>query len=206
MFKNKIYKIDKDGNRHRIFFCNGLNIRFKGKNSIIELETPLPKFKNCIIKVGSNCKIRICSSNYHIKNLKILATADNVKCFIGRNFSLTDGCSILLHKENNLFVNIGEDCMFGSNILLRTSDVHSIVDNDTKEVLNYGGSIDIGNHCWLASNVTIMKKVNIATNCVIGANSLITKDCSDCNTVYAGIPAKKVKNNINWCRECPANI
>ena len=207
MFKNnKIYKIDEKGNRHRIWYCYGLNIKFKGRNSIVELETPLPKYRNCLIKVGSNCHIKIGASNYHVKNLKIFAYADNTKCYIGKDFSLTKGCEILLHKENNLYVQIGNDCMFASNIVIRTSDVHSLIDLSTNKVTNCGGNIDIGNHCWIAANATVLKNVKIADNCVIGTGSIVTKNCLDDNSIYAGIPAKKIKADINWLRETPTKI
>ena len=36
--------------------------------------------------------------------------------------------------------------------------------------------IVIGKHCWIGSNVTILKGVTIGDNCVIGAGCVIHKD------------------------------
>ena len=35
------------------------------------------------------------------------------------------------------------------------------------------GSVEIGNNCWIGSNVTILKDVRIGNGCIIGANCLI---------------------------------
>ena len=104
----------------------------------------------------------------------------------------------MLQAESNLHVNIGDDCMFATDVCLRTTDAHAIYDVDTKEVQNPGKSINIGNHVWLGLGVTVLKGVNIADNCVIGTRSTVTKDCATPNSIYAGLPAKMIKTGINW--------
>lgn len=206
MFKNnKIYKIDKAGKRKRVFFISGLKISFKGKNSIVELKEPMPHFSKCRIRLGSDCKFFIDSSDYKGKRLGVKNLFANLKanksfCTIGKNFSCTNRCCIYLDIEENLRVKIGDDCMFGPNITIRTTDGHTIVDADNK-VLNYGKSVDIGDKVWLAENVTVLKGVNIEKNCVVAKDSVVTKSCDIPNSIYAGTPAKMVKTNINWYRE-----
>ncbi len=200
---NKIYSIDENGNKKRIFWVKGLRIRFKGENSVILLHEPLKKFRKSYIRCGNNCVIEIGSSHYKKKKLCILANGDNSVCRIGKDFHCTNSCTILLHEEPNLSVEIGDDCMFGTNVFLRTSDAHIIYDINTNKTTNFGASIKIGNHCWLARNTTILKGVNLADNCIIATNATVTKDCSLSNTIYAGIPAQPVKFGVNWKRERP---
>lgn len=45
---------------------------------------------------------------------------------------------------------------------------------------------------WLGTKVTVVGKVHIGRNCVIGANSVVTKDIPD-YSIAAGIPAKIIK-------------
>ena len=66
--------------------------------------------------------------------------------------------------------------------------------------MNYDKGIEIGNHCWVVNNSQIFKGVKIADNCVIGSNSLVLKNCDEPNCIYAGMPARKVKENITWER------
>lgn len=200
---NKIYLEDEKGNKKRIFHIKGLKIRFKGKNSIITIKKPCIKFKKSKIVCGDNAKIIIESSKKVADKLTILANGTNSICKIGKNFSCTNGCLILLHREANLNAIIGEDCMFGTNVVLRCSDAHAIYDINTNKIINNGGNIIINDHCWLGMNTTVLKQVSIAPNTIIATGSIVTKNCETSNAIYAGIPAKIVKHNINWNRESP---
>ena len=57
--------------------------------------------------------------------------------------------------------------------------------NPTDEVI-------IGEGSWLGTNVVVVGNVHIGKHCVIGANSVVTKDIPD-YSVAAGIPAKVIK-------------
>lgn len=199
MFKgNKIYKIDKNGKKKRVFWVKGLFVKFKGKNSIIELYEPYLRYRKSKIDCGDNCRIIIDSSLKAVRGLNILARATNGYCKIGKNFSCTNGCTLQLNSEPYKKIIIGENCMFGSNIMIRTTDSHAILDKNSKEILNEGKDVVIGNNCWLATGVTILKGVNVADNTVVGLNSVVNKDLKQQYSIYAGVPAKLVKTNIIW--------
>lgn len=204
MFKgNKIYIVDKNGKRRRIFgFIKGLNIRFKGKNSVVEIHEPIARFSKCKIRVSNNSFVSIGGSTDIIKKLHING-ASNQNFIIGKDF-FTWGCDIATANEKGLSIKIGDNCMFSRDILIRASDGHSVIDKDTKEVLNFGKNITIGNDVWIAGNVAILKGVNIGDGSIIGHGSIVTKDCeSFC--AYAGNPAKLIKRNVTWKRESPEN-
>ena len=204
MFKgNKIFIEDKNGNKRRVFFIPGVCIRFKGKNSTVTFQEPLGKFSFCKISCGDNAKISIGSSRYSVRKFLLLANGDNTVVEIGKDFSVTSKCEIVMRPEPNLSLKIGDDCMFATNILLRPTDSHIIVDKETGEILNYGKNIEIGNHVWVAKDVTILKGAKIADNCVIGLGSIVNKPCLEPNSIYAGIPAKLVKTGIDWDRKSP---
>lgn len=61
----------------------------------------------------------------------------------------------------------------------------------------------IGEGSWIGTNAVIVGNVSIGKHCVIGANSVVTKDIPD-NSVAAGIPCKVIKQyNFNlrkWIR------
>lgn len=54
------------------------------------------------------------------------------------------------------------------------------------------GKVIIGEGFWLGTNVVVVGNVHIGKHCVIGANSVVTKDIPD-YSVAAGIPAKVIK-------------
>lgn len=188
MFKNnKIYKIDKNGKRKRVFYIKGLNVQFKGKNAAVIIHFPYIKFVKSRFILGNNSTIEIEGSIYEANKLLIDANAENSKCKIGKNFSASKNCKILNYIEPNLEINIKEECMFGENVLLRTSDAHAIFDCNNK-VINKGKNILINKHCWLASNVNVLKGVEISEDSIVGAGSIVTKNLEHKNSIYAGIP------------------
>ena len=205
MFKgNKIYKVE-NGKRKRVFFIPGLRISFKGKNSVAEIHYPLPKIlRNCRIKLGNNCKFTLESSDKWITKLEVFALGNNNECHVGKNLSVTNGCEIHLSPEDNLKVEIGDNCMFGKNIIIRATDGHTIYNQDTKEVVNKGKDVKIGNHVWLAENTMVLKGVNIADDCAVAARSIVTKDITESYSISAGMPAKTVKQGVNWRRIPPS--
>lgn len=54
------------------------------------------------------------------------------------------------------------------------------------------GEINIGRHCIIGSNSTVLPNVLFNDGAVVGAQSLVNKNL-DAWTLYAGIPAKKIK-------------
>lgn len=58
----------------------------------------------------------------------------------------------------------------------------------------------IGNHVWLGLNTSILKGVRIGNNSAVGNGTILTKNVAN-NTIVAGNPARRIKENINWDRE-----
>ena len=48
---------------------------------------------------------------------------------------------------------------------------------------------------------TILKGVQVADGCVVGAGSLLAKAYSQPNCVLAGVPAREVKQDVDWTPE-----
>ncbi len=94
---------------------------------------------------------------------------------------------------------IGKDCMFSNDIEIRNGDSHAIL-NTMQERINTASSVVIGNHVWLGAHVRIMKGGKIPDNCVIGNSSLVSNEHDKSHAIYAGIPARLIKENIIWDR------
>ena len=172
-----------------------IKINFNGKNNYIEINEGIVKKLLLIESRGDNniCKI---GQNPNINDLKIYLENDS-EVLIGNNFSVVQ--AVITHtRDNGCKVHIGDDCMFSYNLVLRTSDRHTIYDIHTKELLNKSEDIIIGNHVWIAAKALILKGIVIPNDCVIGASAIVTRKFSTPNCIIAGNPAKIVKQNINW--------
>ena len=81
-------------------------------------------------------------------------------------------------------VTIGEGTIFGENVkIYEHNHCYKDVNIPIKKQGYISASIVIGKHCWIASNMTILKGVTIGDNCVIGAGCIIYKDVPDNSVV-----------------------
>lgn len=201
---------------YRFFNRNKRKIRGK-KNCIIVEGAFLKKVKfdvagdnnHIIIKPGA----RISNTLFHIRGCghRIEVKAECV--YHGGNFWVEDaGCVItigektyvenvdLIATEPNSAIHIGEGCMLGSDLDIRTGDSHSIIDIMTKKRINYAKDVNIADRVWICSHVRILKGVTIGENSIIGVGSVVTKTIP-ANCIAAGNPAKVLRTGIAWCAE-----
>jgi acetyltransferase-like isoleucine patch superfamily enzyme len=91
-------------------------------------------------------------------------------------------------------VEIGENCMFANGCFVTDAD-HRFDDPD-KPIRHQGydvkGPTRVGNDVWCGVNVAIMGGVSVGDRCVIGANSVVTRDVEP-YSVMAGCPAKLIR-------------
>ena len=196
---NKAVIVYPDGREENITYIEGLNIHFIGDNNFFKLYTPLPTFKNVRINMGNNSLFVMQSSHYIVQNLTVWEMRNNSVIEIGSNFSC-NGVLFAMDGEDDLKVKIGNNCMFANDIKIMPTDVHSIIDVNTNLPINFGGDIEIGNSVWICPNVSILKKSKIPNNCVVGSYSIVNKKLEYANSLYAGMPARCIKQNITWER------
>lgn len=74
-------------------------------------------------------------------------------------------------------ITIGDGTLFGENVKVYDHN-HCYQDKDIpiKDQGYTAAPVTIGKHCWIASNVVILKGVTIGDNCVIGAGCVVYKD------------------------------
>ena len=87
--------------------------------------------------------------------------------------------------------------MIGRNVTIYDSDFHQIIDGFEREVSK---EIVIGNHVWLATNVTVLKGVHIGDGSIIGNNTVVNKDVNEKQLVTNKIEQIVRKENVSWKR------
>jgi acetyltransferase-like isoleucine patch superfamily enzyme len=89
-------------------------------------------------------------------------------------------------------ITIGQDTSIGMSSMFVTSD-HPI-DADGRYSLDACGlPIRIGDRCWIGARVTVVPGVTIGDDVVVGAGSVVTRDCAP-GGLYAGVPARRVRD------------
>lgn len=197
---NFIELIKKDGSREIVSENSipGLRFNFLGKNNHVIIHEGT-KFTDCSFSFISDMFVEIGKTSHGIHKLYLFGYGSKIE--IGSDFSCW-GVEIRCH-ERNTSVKIGDNCMFSEGILIYPTDVHTIYDIKSGELLNLGGSITIGNHVWCGRDVKFLKGSKISDDTVISMGSLVNKAFVERNVILSGSPAEVVRKGVSWARETP---
>ena len=78
----------------------------------------------------------------------------------------------------------------------RTADPHIIYDCITKERINFSKSILVGDKVWIGQQSLILKGTTIGSGAIVGGHSVVSNKTIKSNLLYAGNPAKKIRENV----------
>lgn len=132
---------------------------------------------------------------YRLFGLKIGKGRIRSGCiFDGNNIEIGNGCFInrKCHFDLNGKITVGDNVYLGAEVMVLSSS-HELGDSTQRASTNYDLPIEIESGSWIGARVTILQGVKVGKGCVIGAGSLINKDCEP-NGLYVGVPAKRIKN------------
>lgn len=159
-----------------------------GKNSTFKRCVELNAFSKKGIQMGDNVSIgaySIIRCSGGIKNI-----GKGIK--IGNNFGCGDYCFFGAAGG----IEIGDDVIMGQNVRFH-SENHNYIDK-YKLIRKQGVSnkgIKIESDCWIGAGVVFLDGVTIGKGCVIGANSVVTKDIDE-YSIACGNPARIIKKRI----------
>lgn len=197
----------------RVFF-------FKSRNQQVKIGKTFIVKNTILIESGNNNRMLI-GNNVRLTNSKILFYGSNNEIIVGDNTDL-NGVVFWIEENNNKIligenttiegntelaacegtnIEIGKDCMFSHSILVRTTDSHSIIDENNVRI-NKADNVYIGNHVWVGLQSLILKGSHIPDACVLGARSIVSSSNEiENHTVVVGSPARCVRKKINWLRD-----
>ena len=179
--------------------------------------------KSGITFISRHTKLRNCN---HISLGNIVTIEERVSIngltkqgiHIGNNVTLKEGVII----DSGLINNIGEGLFVGDNVgisqncFLQASGKLSIGNNviigpgtkiftenhnfdDLNSFINTQGvkraDVSIESGAWIGSNVVVLMGVTIGAGSIVAAGSVVNKDI-EANTIYGGIPARKISTRI----------
>lgn len=172
-----------------------VNVNIIGDNNVVDIGDAVILRRLNINIAGNNCKL-IINNNCSIRGA-IHLRQDNSVIIIG---SYTTSVSANIFSLEGSEINIGSNCMLSSSVYIRNSDEHPIYDLESNERINYAKPVFIGNNVWLCEGVTVNKGSIIPDGCVIGAKSFVSKKLKRKNSIYSGVPAQLIRENIKWKR------
>ena len=97
-------------------------------------------------------------------------------------------------------IDIGRDCMLSTDIIIRTGDKHSILDQVTGERLNRSRDVRIADRVWIGRDVQVLKGTVLQSETVVATRSLVSRAFDEGHCVVGGVPAVVIKRGIRWDR------
>lgn len=195
---NSIIMICKDKSQKVVDNIQGCRVIFKGSNNRITFHEN-SRFNDSIIVLIENCIVELGEGSV-FRSLSLYGLESEIK--IGKGFSCWS--LEIRAEERGTAVTIGDGCMFSKGINIYPTDCHTIFDVETRQAINKGGSIFIGNHVWCGFNVIFLKNSSVGADSIVAAGSMINKNLDQSNSLIAGSPAKIIKSGVNWDRRSPS--
>lgn len=111
---------------------------------------------------------------------------------IGKGTEIGERCRISIANS----LEVGEKVLFSPNVYITDCDhEYRKIDTPVMEqgIVQNGQKVSIGEGSYIGINAVIVGNVKIGKHCVIGANSVVTKDVMD-YCVVVGSPARIIKH------------
>lgn len=173
-------------------------INFNGKNNIFVFEKNIRLLNSNIQFIGDNSIIYLSNTKHGTYTFNIIVRNDSA-IFIGKNIDFSNS-NLNIQEHQNLI--IGDECVIGNRVTMRTCDTHPIYDFKSKRRINFSESIFIGDHVWIDHSAFISPGTKIGSGSVIGINSFIPKYTTIKSNCYAhGNPIEILNENIFFTHE-----
>jgi acetyltransferase-like isoleucine patch superfamily enzyme len=177
-------------------FLKNTKIRINGQRNSLLIH-PENRLSNCKISIyGSSCTV-IIEKHCILTNVELWIEDNHGEIKIG-SLTTIEGGHIAVTEGGS--VTIGKDCMFSHEIVIRNGDSHTIYSQLTNQRINCASDVFIGDHVWFGEGVKVLKGSKIENGSIIATGAIVSGTVEN-NSIYAGIPAKKIKDNIHWIRE-----
>lgn len=203
--RNMAYK-----NRRYISVGNWMQLPLSSERNLKKTTIKLHGRNNRLL-IGENvilthCEIRLSGED------NLIEIADNVRFSAGKIYlggtrgqhirigadTTVEGAYLLVDEAAS--IEIGRDCMFSTDIIMRTGDKHSILDVVSGERVNRSRDIQIADRVWIGRDVTVLKGTVLRPETVVATRSLVSRAFDEGECVVAGVPAKIVKRGVRWDR------
>lgn len=146
---------------------------------------------------GSRNLVQI-GDSVRLVNTDIYACGDECRVSVGSLTSVEGGKFAAAESRTSL--TLGQDCLLSEGIEIRTGDSHGAY-GSAGERINIGRDVAIADRVWIGKNVMVLKGTCVASDCILGANSLVSGRFEKAGCVIAGNPASVKRENIFWRRD-----
>lgn len=172
--------------------CIRLNTAKGVRTGMIELgmtRRPMISTKGMytLIRIHKKSHIEIGDYVRVFSGCSLIATLGGV-IHIGNDFLMNQKARIYASNK----VSFGNHCRLGWEVQVMDSDIHYTLNQNTKRIKDCRMPVVIGNNCWLANRVSVMKGSVLPEYSILAGGSLLNRDYSavtDKGNFFSGTPA-----------------
>lgn len=124
-----------------------------------------------------------------LKNTNCKKYAKKVGVNFGENFNVYGHIDF---GTEPWLITVGSNVYITDGVRFITHDGGTLLFRNKVPDLEITKPIVIGDNVYIGNNVLILPGVTIGNNVIVGAGAVVTKNIPD-NSVFAGVPAKKIK-------------
>jgi acetyltransferase-like isoleucine patch superfamily enzyme len=180
--------------RYAILFARlgWLKLRFRGR-----LQTDGPAFvcPGVHFEIGPNARVVLGRWSWLGHGTKVRAHEGEV--IIGAKSVLGQECTLSAYQH----IEIGRECVIADRVMLIDFD-HGVVEVERPIRAQgiYMRDVNVGHNVWMGYGACVLRGARVGDNCVVGTNSVVTKDVPD-NAIVGGVPARVIR-----MREAPQRM
>lgn len=164
-------------------FCKKYGIVYE-KLPLVGYRMKIQNSNRGKIRIGSNVSFSTDTYLFNVAPRACIQFDNNIR--IAHHFQISCAKNVCIRSNVNIasFVFITDHNHAYENIKEPIMNQGIMLDDNAKVIIDEG--------TWIGTKVSIIGSVRIGKHCVIGANSVVTKDIPD-YSVAAGIPCKVIK-------------
>jgi acetyltransferase-like isoleucine patch superfamily enzyme len=111
----------------------------------------------------------------------------------GSNFEAGHNLLIVCHKR----ITFGSNILLSWNVEIMDTDCHQLL-NKEGAILNKPRDIEVKDHTWIGSNVTLLKGSILPEGSIVASRTMVTKAFQEPNCLFMGTPAKVHGSDVYW--------
>ena len=193
-----LFRIKKIGNNNRIIapcaLLKKVKIHIKGSHNTVVIGD-FAQLKGASIYINGSFNHITIGDWCYLGGTDLFIEDDNGSIVIGSRTKFLGKTHLAVIEGTSIA--IGQDCLFSSEIQLRTGDSHSVLDIEGHRI-NASENIVIGDHVWVGTKAFLNKGAQVPPHSIVGACAMVTKAFEQPHCVLAGVPAKVVKQDVDW--------
>ena len=157
-----------------------------------EIEPLLSEYSDIAVAIGNN-HLRIDLLKRFMAMGFSLPAVIHPTAFVSSRSEINDGVVIFAHAVINVGAEIGLGCIINT----ATTVDHDCILSEGVHLspgVNLAGEVSIGSCSWLGVGSSVIQKIEIGNNVIVGAGAAVISDIVS-NVTVVGVPAKVIKKN-----------